>query len=106
MRHVRGGRRVPYRGIFLLVPLLQRHRKKKVVALMYSYVLGLTGRILLNSLRGVNLVLLFVVGMAWMFTPDPAPDERMFLWILSSVIVGTVLASAFMREWEREGTED
>lgn len=36
MRHVRGGRRVPYRGIFLLVPLLQWHRKKKVVALMES----------------------------------------------------------------------
>lgn len=36
MRHVRGGRRVPYRGIFLLVPLLQRWRNQKVVALMES----------------------------------------------------------------------
>lgn len=73
---------------------------------MYSYVLSLMGRILLNSLRGVNLALLFIVGLAWMFTPDPAPEERLFLWILSGVIVGTVLASAFMREWEREGDED
>lgn len=73
---------------------------------MYSYLLSLMGRILLNSLRGLNLILLFIVGLAWTFTPDPAPEERLFLCILSCLIVGTVLASAFMREWERERDED
>lgn len=73
---------------------------------MYSYVLCLMGRILLRCLRGPNLFLLIFLGLVWMFVTPQDGEERLFLYILSGIIAGTVLAGGVMEEWYRERTED